>query len=443
MIRTFRPAAILLASTALAVGLCGCKPDHRAAPVASAGTPPLGPLDPGYAPAAYGAAAPAPPAQAYAYPQRAYRMSRVVHQRPPSYAFGYGDEQPWVWDDGDQGTMFAEPIDDGYRYYYYEPGEAYPYFVQDPDYGYAYGPDGALIALFAATGALIAADHWRDHAPYAQGYWTRGYDLDRAYRHSTRFPVQPAIWREHAPGVYSGHDRWFRAAQVQPGWREAQPWARQPRHDNGLHLGWFKDRGRGREHAFVGPPAQRVQPQPVRIETGQSRSDHGWRQARQERPAQPAGAPYGHGPVARPEPGAQGWREAHGGGQPQSRPQHGPPVGGGDVGGGDHGGWKHGGGDRGGQAFVRAAEPRGGGASWRGGGGPHGGGGQGDGNGGGQAFARAAGAQGGNAAWRGGGGEGAHGGGRGPGGGNPDGGGGGGNHGGGGGGKGGGHGHDR
>ncbi|HKR88273.1 MAG TPA: hypothetical protein VJS38_08865, partial [Phenylobacterium sp.] len=281
MSRTVRPLALLLATTALAVALAACKPDNPPPPAAASGTPPLGPLDPGVASAAYAPAveAAAPAAQAYAYPRRAYQMSRMVYQRPPSYAFGYGDEQPYVWDGGGQGEMFAEPIDDGYRYYYYEPGEDYPYFVQDPDYGYAYGPNGALIALFAATGALIAADHWHDHAPRAGAYWTRGYDLDRAYRHSTRYPVQPAVWRARAPAFYAGHDRWFRAAQAQPDWRRAAAWTGGPGHDNGRHLGWFKDHGGdhgGRQFAFAGPPAPHVQPQrqappqPVRIEHGQS-----------------------------------------------------------------------------------------------------------------------------------------------------------------------------
>lgn len=401
MSRTFRPVAVLLATTALAAALGGCKPDNSPPPAAVSGTPPLGPLDPVAAPAAYAPApAPAaPPAQAYAYPQRAYQMSRVVHQRPPSYAFGYGEEQPYVWDDGDQGEMFAEPIDDGYRYYYYEPGADYPYFVQDPDYGYAYGPNGALIGLFAATGALIAADHWRDHAPRAQGYWTRGYDLDRAYRHSTRYPVLPAVWRERAPAFYAGHDRWFRAAQAQPGWRQAATWTGGPGHDNGRHLGWFKDHGGerdrgGRRFADAGPAGPRFQPQrqplpaqPGRTEHGQSHGDHGWRQARQDQPA------------PRPNHGGHGGREARAGAPPRPVAQQGQRPGGGDHGGwnrsGGHGGENHGGGQAfaraapqpqphgGGQAFARAAEPHGANASWRGGGGPHGGGQGGHGPGGG------------------------------------------------------------
>ena len=378
MTRTLRPAVSLLATTALALTLGACKIDNR--PLLARGGPP--PAEPVAAPPPIQPAAYPQPTQAYAYPQRAYALSRTVYQRPPSYAFDYGEEQPWAWDDGDQGTMFAEPIDDGYRYYYYEPGAAYPYFVQDSDYGYAYGANGGLVALFAATGALIAADHYRDYAPRAERYWTRGYDLDRTYRRSPRYPVQTAAWRERAPAVASGHDRWFRAASAQPAWREAAA----------AHPAWSRGGGRpGREFAAAPTPLPAFGPE-ARGGPGQRREAHG-EPARNgatfARGAEPRPGAFAHGPaqvrgpaLAQAQPhGPTPGREAHGpnahGGQafaraaethgrevsargpapfhasPQARAQsHGPPGG-------------HGPG-HGGQAFARAAEPR------PGGGGGHG-----------------------------------------------------------------------
>lgn len=415
-----RPAASLVATTALALALGACKIDNRPLlarggppPAAVAGTPPLGPLDPGYAPIASQPAAYPQPAQAYAYPERAYAMSQAVERLPPSYAFGYGEEQPWVWDAADQGTMFAEPIDDGYRYYYYEPGAAYPYFVQDPDYGYAYGADGALVALFAATtGALIAADHYRDYGPRAELYWTRGYDLDRAYRRSPRYAVRETVWRERAPALVSSRDRWFRAARAQPGWREAAAArAYGPRgdfsHDNGRQFG--PDRGdarRGREVAFNAPQAQRLQPNAradhgppqARAEQGPRPNAHAARGGQQEHRPQPAarqiarqeprpqqhdrphaqgGQPHNrafaggqqqrHGPAMARAAEPHGRDAAfHGDGQPQTRAQHGPG-----------GGGQHGGGER-----RTQGGGGGGGHAQGGGGGGHGGGGHADGQGG-------------------------------------------------------------
>src|SRR6202008_4164964 len=144
--------------------------------------------------------------------QRAYSVSRTVVQRRPNYAFAYGDEQPWAWDTADQGLMFAEPVDDSWRYYYYEPGADYPYFVQDRDYGYAYGNNGVLLALFDAAGARIPRAPYHDYAPRASGSWTRAYDLHKTYWRSPRHPVEETIWRTRAPAFTASHERWFHAA---------------------------------------------------------------------------------------------------------------------------------------------------------------------------------------------------------------------------------------
>lgn len=373
-----RSSVSVVGAVTIVVALGGCKFDNR--PLLARREPPpaapaLGPLDP-----TYGQAAPAaypPPVQAYAYPQRAYAISRVVHQRPPSYAFAYGDEQPWAWEVADQGLMFAEPVDDDWRYYYYEPGEAYPYFVQDAQYGYAYGEGGVLLALFDAAGALIAADRYHDYAPRASRYWTRAYDLNRTYWRSPRHHVEETVWREWSPRLVSNHDRWFRAVSAQPAWSEAM------RHDNGRHLGWYKDRARpvavperGRERerqiAVAAPPQPRRE---VRAEHAPPQRAHAWKEARQDWRPEPQRGP-GPQPRRQDRPsgdhGQKGWGGSHGGA---------------DQGGGhDKGGQDHGGRGKGGPAFAQAADAHGRPAASRGpahgagqpkeahpGGGPHGG----------------------------------------------------------------------
>jgi hypothetical protein len=254
MTRTLGAVALgLVSTTVLALALGGCKIDHRpllarGGPAPAATAPSPGPLDPGYAapaPAPTAAAYELPPAEAYAYPARAYGVSRDFQEAPPAYAFGYGEEQPWVWDAPDNGTMFAEPIGEGYRYYYYDPDEPYPYFVQDSGYGYAYGPDGALIALFDAAGVLLSAQAWGPVEYRAHDYWRRGYDLDETFRRSPRYRVDPGVWRERAPGLVASRERWFRAAATQPAWRRAADagWAA-PRREARPLPGWSPDRGR-------------------------------------------------------------------------------------------------------------------------------------------------------------------------------------------------------
>lgn len=379
MTRTFHPAASLLSVSALALTLSACKIDNRpllarGEPAAyAAGTPELGPLDPGYEAVAY-----LPAEQAYEYPERAYAMSRAFYERPPSHAFAYEDEQPWVWEAADQGMMFAEPIDDGYRYYYYEPGETYPYYVQDPDYGYAYGEGGTLIALFTAAGLLLGADQYDDYYPQAHNYWTRAYDLNQTYGRAPRYRVEETVWRERAPQFISSYERQYRSFSSQPAWREAE------RHDNGRHLGWYKapkDKDRGRRAAFAPQPdrreafVQRTAAPEVRREAKrddrpemrrEDRDDRGRQMARHEQP-KAHDRREAHPQKARHEDrgGQPQWREARnvqahakpaasGGGERKDRGGgHGGDKGGGhggDKGGGGHGGDKGGGrgGDKGG-----------------------------------------------------------------------------------------------
>ncbi|CAN7505797.1 hypothetical protein LJR225_003607 [Phenylobacterium sp. LjRoot225] len=294
MTSILRPAASLLGAGALALTLGGCKIDNR--PLLARGEPPpaapaLGPLDPALVtamPAAYPA-----PDQAYAYPQRAYAMSQVVRQRPPSYAFSYGDEEPWAWDAADQGLMFAEPVDDSWRYYYYEPGAVRPYFIQDRDYGYAYGTNGVLLALFDAAGALIAADRYHDYGPRASGYWTRAYDLQQSYRRSPRRHVEETVWRERAPAFAASHDRWFRTVSTQPAWNQAL------RRDNGRHLGWYKAHG---------APDRPERVRTERDRGGRDRSDHD--RGRQIAVATPSPQPRREAHAERPPPRAVHDRKA-------------------------------------------------------------------------------------------------------------------------------------
>jgi len=68
----------------------------------------------------------------------AERKLEELYAARPDYEFEYDGIEPWAWETEDDWILYAEPLETGYRYYYYEPGEDYPYFVRDPDYGYDY-----------------------------------------------------------------------------------------------------------------------------------------------------------------------------------------------------------------------------------------------------------------------------------------------------------------
>ena len=223
--RPIRSSKTLLLLAASGLALAGCKIDNRPL-LARGGPPPVaelpqpGPIEPVAGGPYYAPAAQAIPARAYPYAERAYALDRTFYDVPPDYGFYYGDEEPWVWQTADDSLMFAEPYDAGYRYYYYEPGDAYPYFVRDADYGYALGPDGALIALFTAAGALLAADQYDQYYPEARQYWTRGYDMYQDYGRAPRRPVDMGAWSQRAPVIARSQQAWINAPAAQPRWRE-------------------------------------------------------------------------------------------------------------------------------------------------------------------------------------------------------------------------------
>jgi hypothetical protein len=370
-------SVLLLAASGLALTLGGCKIDNRPLlarftgrpPPAAAPQPGLPDIDgPAASPASYLAPPPPPlpPAQAYPYAERARAMDRIVYQAPPAYGFAYGGEQPWAWQAADDGLMFAEPYGDDYRFYYYEPGAAYPYFVRDAGYGYAYGPDGGVLAMFDAAGALIAADQYGRYYPDARRYWSRGSDLQRAYESGRRYPVDPGRWAARAPRVRELEQGWIAAPQRQAAWRDwratqgeryaradAVPLTAAPeRRDNGRHLGW--ERGR---HVGWDKQAERAQvaaaaPPPAPQSFGRREDRPPGRPERPPQVVEPhADQPHGrgHGPgrggggqFAQAAPAPQGVRDGGGHGEAHDGGQGNGGGGGGGHGKGGEGG--HGGG---------------------------------------------------------------------------------------------------
>jgi len=215
----FGPKARLAAAGAVALALAAC--DDRGGRVDAPEPAPLADLS---AMEALPYAEPArvayrEPAEAYAWAERAYGLQRAVYDTPPDYGFGYGDIEPLAWETGDDWAMYAEPWDDGYRYYYYEPGAAYPYFVRDDDYGYGYGAGGVLVAVFDAGGRYLPVDGVYRMAPAAGRYYARGHDLRSAARRAPRIQVTDRIWAQRAPQVVRTADPWLRAARDDRQWR--------------------------------------------------------------------------------------------------------------------------------------------------------------------------------------------------------------------------------
>lgn len=124
----------------------------------------------------------------YAYLDRAALYDDVFFDAPPDYAFDYDGVSPWGWEGYDGAIAYAEPLDVGYRYYYYEPGYETPYLVRDPYYSYAFdGP--ALVVIYDHFGHVLPRSDYGQRWDYAGRYFARGRDLRAAAARDRRGAV--------------------------------------------------------------------------------------------------------------------------------------------------------------------------------------------------------------------------------------------------------------
>lgn len=232
---TYNPKtlAVLMCTAAVAVLLSGCKPGAQQAD-AEAAAPPLAALPLTDASAPQGQPGPlavdlpyARPARlgpalgardGYAYLDRAYFLNDAFSDAPPDYEFDYGEEAPpWAWRTDDGYIRIVEPLAYGDRYYYYQPGDDYPFLIRDPDFAYGYA-DGELVALYNADGALLPPEDLPLHATIAGRELARGEAIfSRAG--SDRQPVAVASWTSRRSQITNDVRQWRQQVSHQAGWR--------------------------------------------------------------------------------------------------------------------------------------------------------------------------------------------------------------------------------
>jgi len=273
-------AALALSGLAL-ISLAACREENRrpadAGPlfVPAAGAPQ--PYDVGVAPPPAGfsgrAAPRGPYDDGYGYAERAYELDRTFYESAPDYGFVYDGVEPWVWESDDDWLMYAEPLAVGFRYYYYQPGADYPYFVRDPDYAYGYD-HGRLTTIYDGRGRLLPATYLRARADRADRYRDRAHALREAAARR-RIPVAEDRWRERRPAVVASQSRWIQAAERQPDWKRYRA-----SHDRG---------GEARVEVERERRASRPERLEQRPEQRQDRRE--WKQADRRQPAAAADAP--------------------------------------------------------------------------------------------------------------------------------------------------------
>ncbi|MFY9351620.1 MAG: hypothetical protein WAO77_14885, partial [Sphingobium sp.] len=155
----------------------------------------------------------------YAWIDRADQFSDMLGDAPPDYGFAYDEGvTPWAWESGDDYLRYAEPIDGGYRYYYYEPGAASPYLVRDPWNSYGYRDD-RLVAVYDGGGRVLPWREARARDAYASRYYARATDMRRAARARERERIEARQWAARRSAIAQDRARWAQARAEQAQWR--------------------------------------------------------------------------------------------------------------------------------------------------------------------------------------------------------------------------------
>ncbi|HEX7854766.1 MAG TPA: hypothetical protein VF503_13835 [Sphingobium sp.] len=153
---------------------------------------------------------------AYAYLDRADGVFDAVGEAPPDYSYEYDGVAPWAWQTNAGDLQYAEAVDGGYRYYYYEPGADEPYLVRDPGYSYAYA-GGVLVAMFTAAGALLPPQDYYARRDYASRYFWRARELREASS-GQHYGVVAANWAAQRGAIDTARAQWAEARARQPAW---------------------------------------------------------------------------------------------------------------------------------------------------------------------------------------------------------------------------------
>lgn len=190
--------AAMVAPPAAALPLAaGAPPSEAPAPVGAAAAPAAAPIR----------YAPAPPQEGYGCLDQAASMSQAFADTPPDYAVDYQGTRPWIWRSGSGAYRIVERLPRGERFFYYRPGQAYPFLVRDPDYSYAYD-GGRLVAVYGPGGTALNDALAEQRAAEASRYLYRARELYQAAQSDRREAAYAAAWAERQDEIRRENLMW-------------------------------------------------------------------------------------------------------------------------------------------------------------------------------------------------------------------------------------------
>ena len=181
----------------------------------------------------------------YGYTDRAYAMSRAFGDTPPDYTVSYDGTSPWVWRSDDGSYRMVEQLPGGQRTYYYERGADRPFYITDPDGGYAYDGDN-LVGLYGPDGAPLSDSYAQQRAGIAARYYDRSRAIYHAAQYSQRQAAYADDWQARRENLFQQQQRWNAARSRDSDW---QTWHDQ--HQQGESATWQAEQNRRAAYAVA------------------------------------------------------------------------------------------------------------------------------------------------------------------------------------------------
>jgi hypothetical protein len=158
------------------------------------------------------------PRQGYAYLDKATAMRHAFGDAPPDYTYDYQGVRPWVWRSADHAAQLVEPLSEGNRSYYFQPGAALPYLISDGQNSYGYD-DGALVVVYDNRGRPLPPPQIAGKAGLAARYLQRAQDIYMASMRAQRMAVARDHWFARRQAWAAEQARWEQAQEDDAEWR--------------------------------------------------------------------------------------------------------------------------------------------------------------------------------------------------------------------------------
>ena len=179
-----------------------------------------------------------PRAGRYRYVDRAAEYNRGFADTPPDYTVDYQGTRPWVWRANNGSYRVVENLPRGAREYYYQSGSDQPFYVSDPQGGYAFD-NGDLVAVYGPDGAALEDGYAAQRALQAAAYYDRARALYRAAKYDQRQAAYSADWQARRARDAARH-----AAYEEARARDAEWQAWHDRHSDDEDRLWNDERRR-------------------------------------------------------------------------------------------------------------------------------------------------------------------------------------------------------